>query len=338
MSSHPASHLILAGDIGGTKTNLAILQVIETGIGHEFVTIRKNRYPSAEYSSLNTILREFFAEDKRKVVSACFGVPGPVKDGKVKPTNLTWAVDAQDIRNEFGFHSVQVINDLLANAYGIMELKPSDFEQLNPAAAKAEGNRAVCSPGTGLGEAGLFWDGKTHQPWASEGGHTDFAPRNATEVALLEFLMKEFGHVSYERILCGQGLENVYRFLRDTGRGPERPEVAAEMKKTDAAAVISGHALKGDCALCMQTLEIFVQILGAEAGNLALKCMAIGGVYLGGGIPAKILPRLRTAAFLHAFTDKGRLSGLVQSIPVYVVLNDEAAVLGAARQAFLGGS
>jgi len=335
-ASSPKPLLFIAGDIGGTKANLAVFQAVESAVGHELIRIRQGRYPSAAYPGLNAILREFLGTDTYYISGACFGVPGPVKNGRVKPTNLSWAVDAAEIHEEFGFNSVHVINDLLANAHGISELHGADFETLNPGIAENVGNRAVISPGTGLGQAGLFFDGESYLPWACEGGHTDFAPRNEGEIALLQFLMKEFGRVSYERILCGQGIENVYRFLRETGRCAPTPSVEAEIKNGDAAAVISGHGLKGDCALCMQTLEMFVQILGAEAGNLALKTMALGGVYIGGGIPAKILPKLRTTQFMNAFTDKGRLSAVMEGIPVHVVLNDDAALLGAAHCAYIG--
>jgi glucokinase len=194
----------------------------------------------------------------------------------------------------------------------------------------------VVSPGTGLGEGGLFWDGKKHRVWACEGGHTDFAPRNDLEIALLEYLIKQYGHVSSERVVSGMGIENIYKFLRDTVRGRELPEIAAEMKAGDARAVIARHAELADCPLCVQTVEIFLSCLGAEAGNMALKTMATGGVYLGGGIPAKMLSQIRSVGFTHAFNDKGRLSALMQSMPVKVILNDQAALLGAARYALDG--
>lgn len=203
-------------------------------------------------------------------------------------------------------------------------------------APDAEGNRCVVSPGTGLGEGGLFWDGKKHRVWACEGGHTDFAPRNELEIAMLEYLIKQYGHVSYERVASGMGIENIYKFLRDTERGKELPKVAAEMKDGDVGVVISRHAELGDCPMCVQTVEIFLSCLGAEAGNMALKSMATGGVYLGGGIPAKMLSQIKSVGFTHAFNDKGRLSGLLQSMPVKVILNDQAALLGAARYALDG--
>ncbi|MEO6847221.1 MAG: glucokinase [Chthoniobacterales bacterium] len=327
---------VLAGDVGGTKTNLAIMEVASGELGHALLPVRSQRYHSQSYTSLSGILREFLSEKKESVLSACFGIPGAVKNGRVKPTNLTWSVDAEELGKEFHFRHSYIINDLLANAYGISELKSGDFETLNAGEPGAKGNLAVISPGTGLGEAGIYFDGEKLHPFATEGGHTDFGPRNALESAMLEYLMKQFGHVSPERIVSGQGLANIYQFLRDTDRGVELPEVAQQMKTADGGAVITKNALEGTCAMCQQAMEIFVSCLGAEAGNLALKVMATGGVYIGGGIPVRILSKLRGNSFLDAFGDKGRLSSLVKGMPVYVVLNDNAALLGAARYALNG--
>lgn len=326
------THIILAGDIGGTKTNLAIFTVV----GGSLTIVRNERYPSSSYPGLNAILREFLVGETRPILAACFGVPGPVKHGRAKPTNLTWGVDAAEIAEEFSITYVSILNDLAANAYGISELKPEDFAVIQEGSPDAEGNRCVVSPGTGLGEGGLFWDGKKHHVWACEGGHTDFGPRNDLEIAMLEYLIKQYGHVSYERIVSGMGIENIYKFLRDTGRGKEQPKIADEMKLHDPSYIISRHAEAGDCSMCVQTIEIFLSCLGAEAGNMALKAMATGGVYLGGGIPAKMLNQIKNVAFTHAFNDKGRLSALMQTMPVKVILNDQAALLGAARYALDG--
>jgi len=325
-------YIIIAGDIGGTKTNLAIFRVVGPSLNLE----RNQRYHSASYPSLNAILREFLKDEKRPLLAACFGVPGPVKNGRARPTNITWGVDAAEIAAEFSITYVSLLNDLAANAYGIAELKPEDFATIQEGASDAEGNRCVVSPGTGLGEAGLFWDGKRHRVWACEGGHTEFGPRNELEIALLEHLIKQYGHVSYERVASGMGLENIYKFLRDTNRGKELPKVAAEIAAGDHGVVISRHAEFGTCPMCVQTIEIFLSCLGAEAGNMALKAMATGGVYLGGGIPAKMLNQFRSVAFTHAFNDKGRLSGFMETMPVRVILNDQAALLGAARFALDG--
>ena len=329
MNTEP-EHL-LAGDVGGTKTNLAFFR-LDSG---KLEMLHNERYHSADFPGLNAILREFLGGTKeKKPCAAGFGVPGPVRDGRAKPTNLTWGVDASEIATEFGIPHVAILNDLAANAYGISQLNASDFAVLQEGSSGAEGNRCVVSPGTGLGMAGLFWDGVRHRVWACEGGHADFAPRNNLQIALLEYLVKRYGHVSCERVISGLGIENIYEFLRDTGRGRENPKVAEEMKSESPGAVIARWDHKGGCPMCSQTLDIFAACLGAESANMALKSMATGGVYLGGGIPAKMLPRLQVGGFLHAFNDKGRLSSIMEDIPVKVILNDQAALLGAARYAF----
>ena len=328
------SPYILAGDIGGTKSNIATFRVV----GNELLLVRNQRYPSTSFAGLNAILRAYLAEDERPILAACFGVPGPVHNGRAKPTNLNWGVDAAEISEEFEIPHVAVMNDLAANAYGVSHLKPADFAIVQKGASDAEGNRCVVSPGTGLGEAGMYWDGKRHHVWACEGGHADFAPRSPLEIALLEYLQKQFGHVSTERVVSGMGIENIYKFLRETGRGKELPAVAAEMKKTDPNRIISKYAESGACPMCVQTLEIFVGCLGAEASNMALKTMASGGVYLGGGIPSKMLSHIQSVAFLHAFNDKGRLSSLLEGTPVMVILNDQAALIGAAYYARAGAA
>lgn len=335
MAAIPDSTRILAGDVGGTKTNLALIRLVEDANGEEMVIERTARFPSSSHPSLNAIIREFLAllPAPPKLACAGFGVPGPVEDGQAKPTNLSWGVDAAEIAEEFSIPKVEVINDLAANAYGIAELKPSDFASLVEGKPGAAGNRCVVSPGTGLGQAGLFWDGRRHRVWACEGGHSDFAPRNEVEIALLEFLIKKYGHVSAERVISGMGIENIYLFLRDSGRGKELPEVALARQTWDHGAVISEFANSGRCPMCVETIEIFVRCLAAECGNMALKSMALGGVFLGGGIPVKLLSHLQGIGFAHAFSDKGRLRPLLEEVPVRVILNDQAALLGAARYA-----
>jgi len=333
MAKLPKDAVILAGDIGGTKANLALFQPDPSG-STDWNIVRHARYPSTEFAGLNAIIRKFLSVGAPgKIVAAGFGAPGPVKDGSVRPSNLSWAIDSKLIREEFDIPQVVLVNDLAANAYGISELKPSDFEIIQPGAEDASGNRCIVSPGTGLGQAGLFWDGSRHHVWACEGGHTDFGPRTELEIALLQHLIKQYGHVSYERVVSGMGLENIYKFLRDTGRGEELSKVAQAMKTEEAGAVISRYAESGECPVCMQTLDLFVSCLAAEVGNMALKSMATGGVFLGGGIPVKLLSRLKSVAFLHAFADKGRMRSLMESMPIKVILNDQAALLGAARQA-----
>lgn len=324
---------ILAGDIGGTKTNLALLRVVvEKGVS-ELRVERNERYPTGGSPSLNAIIRQFLGGKFPALACAGFGVPGPVKNGQVKGTNLAWGVDAKEVAAEFDIPHVEVLNDLAANAYGIAELKPSDFATLQEGAPDAAGNRCVVSPGTGLGEAGLFWDGHKHHVWACEGGHADFAPRTEVEIALLDHLRKTHGHVSVERVASGLGLPNIYHFLCETGRGTELPAVKERLQTEDPGRVIGEFARTGKCRICADTIEIFIGCLGAEAGNMALKAMATGGVYLGGGIPTKMLEELKGVTFLHSFNSKGRLQTLMEDIPVKVILNDQAALFGAARYA-----
>jgi len=324
--------LLLAGDVGGTKTNLAIFAMDEES--DHLQLLRNKRYVSAEFDSLNAIAQRFLGKgEEGKIHAACFGVPGPVRNNRSQPTNLKWEIDAGTLRADLDIASVHLLNDLAANAYGITELAEEDFETIQIGLKTASGNRCVVSPGTGLGEAGLFWDGKKHRVWACEGGHADFAPRSEIEVELLSYLQARFGHVSNERIISGQGLANIYAFLRDTGKFPQSPEVAEEMKTEAAPKVIGKYAEEGTDMMCMQAVEIFVHCLAMEAGNFALRAMATGGVYLGGGIPAKLRWKVRSQAFREAFNAKGRLEPLMENMPVKVILNDQAALLGAARYA-----
>jgi glucokinase len=240
-------------------------------------------------------------------------------------------VEAERLARDLGLSNVRLLNDLEANAYGIQALGPQDFVTLNAGAPGTEGNAAVISVGTGLGEAGLFWDGNRHRPFACEGGHADFAPRDALESDLLISLRVRHTHVSYERVLSGPGLLKIYEFLRDTNRGTERAEIASAMARKDTSEVISNAALEGRDELCVKALHMFVSFYGAEAGNLALKTMATGGVFIGGGIAPKILRKLQEPEFMAAFTGKGRMQSLLEAMPVKVVMKDTAALLGAAR-------
>jgi glucokinase len=324
--------MILAGDIGGTNTRLAIFD----GTASKPRAIAIEVFPSAAHSGLPEIVRKFRAQQSHPIEAACFGVAGPVRDGKARLPNLTWTVDSAELAAELGLKSVRLANDLEVNAYGIAVLGPEDFETLNEGDAKASGNRALISAGTGLGEAGMLADGDDYRPWACEGGHADFAPRHATEIALLEYLLKKYEHVSYERVLSGQGLYNIYQFLRDTGRGEEPDWLKDEIGRRDPAAVISQTATQGKSPLCVAALDMLASIYGAEAGNLALKAMATGGVYLGGGIAPKIVAKLKETRFMQAFSQKGRISPVLHSIPVRVILNDKTALLGAGRLAMKG--
>lgn len=323
--------MILAGDIGGTSARLAAFEVAR---GTLRVVAEKN-YPSGKYSGLGDIVEEFVAAHALRVVCACFGIAGPVRNGRVKTPNLPWVIEAQALARQLGLDAVMLINDLEANAWGIAALEADDVLILNTGAPAAQGNAGVLAAGTGLGEAGLFWDGERHRPFSCEGGHADFAPRDALEVELLRHLTDKFGHVSYERVLSGPGLQNIYEFLRESGRGKETPSVVEAMRDQDGAAVIAQAALERRCKLCVDALELFVSIYGAEAGNVALKFMAFAGVYLGGGIAPKIVGKLQDGAFMRAFVAKGRMQPLLESMPVRVILNSKTALHGAARYAAL---
>lgn len=317
--------MILAGDIGGTKTRLAAFE----GQGNQLRGLVEETFASSSYLSLLSIVSAFVERYRLKPEAVCFGVAGPVRHGQVQTTNLPWIVDASELGEQLGLEKVILINDLEANAYGLSALAPEDLMLLNPGEA-APGNAALIAAGTGLGEAGLFWDGTQHLPFACEGGHSSFAPADALQTELLGYLQARFDHVSWERVLSGPGLYNVYRFLRDSGRGEEPPWLTERLQGADPAAVISKAGLKRTSKLCEQALDLFVALYGAEAGNLALKLMATGGVFIGGGIAPKILARLKEGAFMQAFAAKGRLQPLLASIPVRIILNERTALLGAA--------
>ncbi len=325
MSSVPESALtLLGGDIGGTKVNLALFQWREGRLSR----LRMQSYASLELSGLPAAVTQFLGSAPPALQAAVFGVAGPVQDQRAHITNLPWIVDAEDLRQVLGLRRVCLINDLQATAYGALTLRPTDFMVLNAGMA-ARGNVAVIAAGTGLGEGFLFWDGAQHHAAPSEGGHADFAPRSEIETELLAYIRKRYQHASYERVLSGPGLVNIYEFLRDSGRGDEPPAFARQWRETDPAAAISHAALQGSPALCVQALDLFMRIYGAEAGNLALKVMAVGGVYVGGGIAPKIAPKLTDGTFMAAFRDKGRMAFLMDAMPVQVILEDTAALNGA---------
>jgi len=324
--------MILAGDVGGTKTALALFE--EAGGGLR--PVREASFPSKDHASLEEIVLAFLgAGEEVTPRAACFGVAGAVIDGKSQATNLPWRLEEGRLARASGAPCTRLLNDLEATAYGVLHLPPDELAPLNPkAAAPRKGNVAVIAAGTGLGEAVLYWDGRRYHPVASEGGHVDFAPRTDSEIDLLRYLRQRHGHVSYERVLSGPGLHNVYNFLRDSGAHPEPPALARRLAAAaDPSAVISELGLAGEEPLCAAALEMFCTLYGAEAGNLALKCVAVGGAFVGGGIAPKILPALRQGAFLRGFLDKGRFAALLETIPVHVALNPRAALLGAAHYA-----
>jgi len=319
--------MILAGDIGGTKTVIGLFEQA----GDRMQAVREETFPSKSHASLEAILNRFLGGGSRPALrSACFGVAGPVIEGKSKTTNLPWELDELTLGKALQVPRVKLLNDLEAAAYGMLHLDPTDLCVLQPG-LKRQGNIAVIAAGTGLGQAILYWDGEHHHPIASEGGHADFAPHTESEMELLIYLRREFGHVSCERLLSGPGLFNIYRFLRDSGYATEPEWLRQRIAQGDPGAVISQIGLAGEHPLCTKALDLFSSIYGGEAGNLALKALAVGGVYVAGGIAPKILPRLQDGTFVHAFTDKGRLSDLMQSIEVKVALNPRAPLIGAAH-------
>jgi glucokinase len=267
--------------------------------------------------------------------TACFGIAGPVRNGRVEASNLPWIIESKRLADELKIKKAFLINDLEANAWGIPALDEKDVVTLNRVKGKPVGNQAVIAAGTGLGEAGMYWDGVKHHVFACEGGHGDFAPRTQLEVELFNYLHVRFGHVSYERILSGPGLVNVFSFLRDTGRGTPPQWLTDEMTHSDPAAAISAAGLESKCGLCEQAVDLFVSVYGAEAGNLALKILSTGGIYLGGGIAPKMLPKLAGPLFMQAFISKGRMQALLEAMPVSVITNDRIALLGAARCAMV---
>ena len=323
--------MILAGDIGGTNARLALFDV-QNG---QFNLVSATIFPSRRYSSLDKIVSEFVLTSGIRPAQACFGVAGPVTNGRVETSNLPWTIESRRLAEELNLKNATLINDLEATGWGIAALSPDDLVPLNNISAKSPGNQAIVAAGTGLGEGGLYWDGARHHVFATEGGHCDFAPLNDLQVELFRYLHARYGHVSYERVVSGPGLVNVFEFLRDTGKGKVPDWLAEQMLKMDPAAAVSEAAMEGKCTMCAQALDIFVSVFGAEAGNLALKLKATGGVFLAGGIAPKILPRLATPIFLQAFLGKGRMQHLMEIMPIKVITNDKLALLGAARCALL---
>ena len=321
--------MILAGDIGATNARLAAFETE----GNRLQCVVEKVYPSQQHNGLTEIVAAFTKTEGIPVQSACFGVAGPVRGGRSKISNLPWTIDSREVAAQLKLRSVGLINDLEAFAYGIDALESKDFVALSEGSSEAEGNTAVVSAGSGLGEAGLYWDGHRHHPFACEGGHTEFAPKNDVEIELLQYLMKKYKnqHVSYERILSGPGIKNIYEFLRDTSREQEpawlRDDLAAA---PDAPALISQMALTQKAAICDRTLSIFVSVFGSEAGNCALKFMCTGGIFIA-GIAGKIVSKMQDGTFMESFLSKGRMRTLLQEIPVKIVLNDDSGLIGAAR-------
>jgi len=325
--------MLLAGDLGGTKTILALYP----SDGDARKPLVQARYVSKDYASLTRMLDAFRAEHDLPIEAASFAVAGPVVAGKADVTNLSWVISVAGLRACLGDIPISMVNDLRATAYAIPALSSDDLFILHPGEAEPEGAIAVIAPGTGLGEAYLVWDGDHYRAYASEGGHVDFAPRNELEMALLRFLLRRMDHVSYERVCSGVGIPNLYAYLKDSGYAPEPPWLAEQLQKAhDPTPVILTAAMQTQppCALCAATLDLFVSILGAEAGNLAMKVLSTGGVYVAGGIPPRILEALRHGQFMQSFIRKGRFADRLIRMPVRVVLNHQTALIGAARYGF----
>lgn len=319
--------IFLAGDIGGTKT---LLRLFGTGGS----VIAERRYDSAAFASLNQVVAGFLSDcPALSLASACFGVAGPVEDGRANITNLPWRIDAASIAAEFHIPQVRLINDFQAVAYGIEALDSRDLATLQAGSPQKGGVRAVIGAGTGLGEGFMVWQGTYYAAFPSEGSHADFAPTDELQIELLRYLAERYGHVSYERLLSGPGLVNIFEFLRDSRGIQPTAELQSAMKTGDPAAAISLCAMGGKDDLAEAALDLFARIYGAEAGNLALKVLARGGVYIAGGIAPQIMGKLEEDVFLRAFVDKGRFAGLLGDIPVHVVLNPMVGLLGAARVA-----
>jgi glucokinase len=326
--------MILAGDIGGTKTNLAAFE----DPGRVGTAIAEEQFPSRDSASLDAIVKQFVGKHSLRAPElACFGVAGPVIDGRCVTTNLPWVVDAALLSGELGGARTWLLNDLEATAYGVAALSSHDFVVLNRGAATAIGNAAIIAAGTGLGEAGLYWDGRLHRPYATEGGHASFGPTTDLELELLAWLRPKWEHVSWERVVSGPGLVHIYEFLRDTRHGDEPAWLTAELAGGDPAHAISRAAQEGRSITCEQALDLFVTLYGAEAGNLALKTMSSAGVYIGGGIAPRNVAWLQRGNFMRGFTAKGRMRPLLEAMPVRIILNDRTALLGAARCAALRG-
>lgn len=320
---------LLAGDVGGTKTILGIFTYGEEGLrlaGDETI-------PSSEGSSLGDLVARFLEKNPYHISSACFGTPGPVHRGRCRTTNLPWTVSEAELKSRFGWPHVLLLNDVEAMAHGIQALGKKRIASLNRARIKPGGHCALLAPGTGFGMSLILNRGGATFVIPSEGGHADFAPSNNDEIDLWRYLRRRFTHVSLERILSGPGLFNIYNWFRESGRYPEPSEIARQIDQGDPPAVIIRAALETGTPICLQTLRLFSSILGATAGNVALTGMATGGIYLGGGIPPRILPILKEGGFLASFREKGRFMQFMDNIAVRVILDQKTALLGAARAA-----
>ena len=320
--------MILAGDIGGTKTNLALFEPKIEGLKVK----AEHQFASKDFETFADVLRAFEEmTNNSKITVACFGIAGPIINGRCRTTNLPWDISTTDLENHLQIDRIRLLNDLEATAYGMLYLNDDEFVNLNPTASSKSGNLAVIAAGTGLGEAMLYFDGKHYHPISSEGGHCDFAPTSPRQDELLQWMRGRYeGHVSYERILSGSGIYALYEFLAQSTSLPQPVSMLNIAPNLDKNAIISKCALKQKDPLCVETLKLFAEIYGAETGNLALKTLSLGGVYIGGGIAPKILPFLTDGNFLKSFAEKGRFKKMLQGMEIKIALNQKTALLGAA--------
>jgi glucokinase len=321
--------MVLAGDVGGTNARLALVELNGAGARIE----RESKYRSGDYPGLSPIVRRFREEVPISPDRACFGIACPVVGDDCTAPNLPWSINARKLAAEIGIAQTTIINDFVAAGYGIELLGPSDVVTLQEGSPTLHGPIALIGAGTGLGQGFLLWQEDHYRVLPSEGGHGDFAPRNKLQASMLQFLGRQFDRVSWERLLSGPGLSNIYRYLLVSEAAPEQAVVRAELEQEDPASVITRHGLARTDRLSHRALDLFCEILGAQAGNLALTVLATGGVYLGGGIAPRIVERLRSGPFLTAFRDKGRMSELMSRIPVHVIMNPRVGLLGAAAVA-----
>jgi len=323
--------ICLAGDVGGTKTILALFETEENDVK----CLKKEQFTSADYHTFAELLGSFLTDaERRQITAVCIGASGVIANGSCETTNLPWVLSSKEIGEQFNTRNVCLLNDLEATAWGLLDLPEHNFVELNSDAERQQGNIAVIAAGTGLGEAIIAWNGSAYHIIATEGGHSDFAPTNEREIALLKYLLEKYpGHISCERLISGEGLVNIYQFLKHVNYAQANPEIERHMTERDPAAVIGESGIVGSDALCVESLKLFCSLYGAEAGNLALKCLPYGGVYLAGGIGAKILPMLQQGEFMRSFLAKGRCRAVMEKISVKVCTNPEVALLGALNYA-----
>jgi glucokinase len=318
---------VLAGDIGGTKTNMAFFRVLPDSME----ILSEGKYHTADHPSFSAIINAFLSENQLPVPDRiCAGVAGPLIHGKIKITNLAEEIDSNEIKKAIGVSEVSLLNDLEVTAYGLASLKADEMVMLHNGDPGLKGNMAIIAPGTGLGEAGLYWDGKYYYPFPTEGGHCDFSPRTDLDIALFHYLQSIYGIVSWEKLVAGPGIHDIYLFLRELRKKPEPEWIKNAFKVSDPSAVISGAAVEEKDEICVEAMELFVRYLARESSNLVLKMKATGGLYLGGGIPPKIVPLLKKELFLKNYFDCDRMEHLLQNVPVYIITKEKTALWGAA--------